>query len=88
MSAPAGPPVTVVVGTGLVGASIGHALSAEGWRVHLVDAVPSHAVVAAGLGAGSAAPADPGEVGLVVVAVPPRAIAAPSTTNGIVLAIR
>jgi prephenate dehydrogenase len=52
----AGPPVTVVVGAGLVGASIGHALTAAGWAVHLVDA-------------------DPGKVGLVVVAVPPRAIA-------------
>ena len=70
-----GPPVTVVVGAGLVGASIGHALSGAGWRVHLQDAVPSHAVVAAGLGAGTADPADPGTVGLVVVAVPPRAIA-------------
>lgn len=75
MSSTAGPPVTVVVGAGLVGASIGHALSADGWRVHLVDAVPSHAVVAAGLGAGTAERADPAEVGLVVVAVPPRAIA-------------
>jgi len=75
MSTPLGPPVTVVVGAGLVGASIGHALTGAGWRVHLVDDVPSHAVVAAGLGAGSASPADPAEVGLVVVAVPPRAIA-------------
>ncbi|GAB2577575.1 prephenate dehydrogenase [Microlunatus antarcticus] len=75
MSTPAGPPVTVIVGAGLVGASIGHALSGVGWRVHLVDAVPSHAAVAAGLGAGTAEPADPAEVGLVVVAVPPRAIA-------------
>lgn len=75
MNEEAGPPVTVVVGAGLVGASIGHALTGAGWRVHLVDAVPSHAVVAAGLGAGTAEPADPAEVGLVVVAVPPRAIA-------------
>jgi prephenate dehydrogenase len=43
--------------------------------VHLTDAVPSHAAVAAGLGAGTAEPADPAEVSLVVVAVPPRAIA-------------
>ncbi len=75
MTVPARPPVTVVVGTGLVGASIGHALTAAGWQVHLVDAVPSHAAVAAGLGAGTAEPADPEHVGLVVVAVPPRAIA-------------
>ncbi|RYZ28916.1 MAG: prephenate dehydrogenase, partial [Propionibacteriaceae bacterium] len=75
MTEETGPPVTVVVGAGLVGASIGHALTGAGWRVHLVDAVPSHAVVAAGLGAGTAEPADPAAVGLVVVAVPPRAIA-------------
>ncbi len=75
MSAPTDPPVTVIVGAGLVGASIGHALTGAGWPVHLVDAVPSHAVVAAGLGAGTAAPAVPDQVGLVVVAVPPRAIA-------------
>lgn len=75
MTTGTGPPVTVVVGAGLVGASIGRALSAAGWRVHLRDAVASHAVVAAGLGAGTADPADPTTVGLVVVAVPPRAIA-------------
>ena len=75
MNEGAGPPLTVVVGAGLVGASIGHALTGAGWRVHLLDAVPSHAAVAAGLGAGTADPADPAEVGLVVVAVPPRAIA-------------
>ena len=75
MSTTGTPPVTVVIGAGLVGASVGHALSAAGWRVHLVDAVSSHAVVAAGLGAGSAEAADPADVGLVVVAVPPRAIA-------------
>ena len=69
------PPVTVVVGAGLIGASIGHALSAAGYRVHLVDLTPSHAHVAASLGAGTAEPADPDQVGLVVVAVPPRAIA-------------
>ena len=68
-------PVTVVVGSGLIGASIGRALSVDGYRVHLVDATPSHARVAAGLGAGSAASADPAAVGLVVVAVPPQAIA-------------
>jgi prephenate dehydrogenase len=75
MSRGAGPPVTVVVGAGLVGASIGHALTGVGWRVHLVDAVPSHAAVAAGLGAGTVERPVPADVGLVVVAVPPRAIA-------------
>lgn len=70
-----GRPVTVVVGAGLIGASIGRALTVHGYRVHLVDAAPSHARVAAELGAGRAEPADPAEVGLVVVAVPPAAIA-------------
>jgi len=71
---PAGP-TTVVVGTGLIGASIGLALSSAGYRVHLEDRTTSHARVAAGLGAGTLAEPDPGEVGLVVVAVPPGAIA-------------
>ncbi len=68
-------PVTVVVGAGLIGASIGRALTVDGYRVHLVDLAPGHAQVAAGLGAGHATLADPPEVGLVVVAVPPQAIA-------------
>lgn len=67
--------LTVVIGAGLVGASIGLALTAAGHRVHLNDKRPSHAIVAAGLGAGSAGPAAPSEVGLVVVAVPPGALA-------------
>lgn len=77
MTRTAGPtrPVTVVVGAGLIGASIGRALTSAGYRVHLVDATPSHAQVAAGLGAGTAEPAEASEVGLVVVAVPPVALA-------------
>jgi prephenate dehydrogenase len=69
------PPVAVVVGTGLIGASIGCALTAAGYRVHLQDRQTSHARVAAGLGAGTVEPPDPAQVGLVVAAVPPGAIA-------------
>ncbi|MFP5282272.1 MAG: prephenate dehydrogenase [Actinomycetes bacterium] len=73
---PPGPPqVVVIVGVGLIGASIGCALTAAGVRVHLRDTSASHAAVAAGLGAGVVEPADPQAVDLVVVAVPPRALA-------------
>ena len=65
----------VVIGVGLIGASIGSALTKQGWTVHLVDAKVSHARVAETLGAGSVAPAPPTMVELVVVAVPPRALA-------------
>ena len=65
----------VVTGTGLIGASIGLALSAAGYRVHLQDRTTSHARVAAGLGAGTLEAPDPATVDLVVVAVPPSAIA-------------
>jgi len=66
---------TVIVGAGLVGASIGCALSEAGVVVHLRDRVRSHAVVAAGRGAGRLEDPVPSEVRLVVVAVPPVAIA-------------
>lgn len=65
----------VVIGAGLIGASIGCSLVRRGWAVHLRDAQPSHAQVAAGLGAGSLVAPEPTGVDLVVVAVPPRAIA-------------
>lgn len=65
----------VVVGTGLVGASVGCALTEAGVVVHLRDRVRSHAVVAAGRGAGRLEAPNPCEVKLVVVAVPPAAIA-------------
>jgi prephenate dehydrogenase len=69
------PPVAVVIGTGLIGASIGCALTAAGYQVHLQDRQSSHARVAAGLGAGTVELPDPAQVGLVVAAVPPDAIA-------------
>ena len=71
-----GPPAVVVIGAGLVGASVGCALSRREVPVHLEDSQLSHARVAATLGAGSTAAARMEDVGLVVVAVPPRAIAA------------
>ena len=69
-----GPPVAVIIGAGLIGASIGCALTAAGYRVHLRDHKLSHARVAAGLGAGTIEPPVSSEVGLVIVAVPPQAI--------------
>jgi prephenate dehydrogenase len=68
-------PAVVVIGAGLIGASIGCALTASGRKVHLRDAKISHARVAATLGAGTTDPPVRADVELVVVAVPPRAIA-------------
>lgn len=65
----------VVIGTGLVGASVGCALTKAGHTVHLEDRNPAHAQVAAGVGAGTVDPPDPQRVALVVVAVPPAALA-------------
>jgi prephenate dehydrogenase len=69
------PPVAVIIGAGLIGASIGCALSAAGYQVHLRDHKISHARVAAGLGAGTIEPPISADVDLVIVAVPPGAIA-------------
>jgi prephenate dehydrogenase len=68
------PPVVVIIGAGLIGASIGCALSTAGYAVHLRDHKISHAKVAAGLGAGTIDPPVSADVALVVVAVPPGAI--------------
>lgn len=67
---------TLVIGTGLVGASVGCALTRAGVTVHLSDAVSSHARVAASRGAGTTERPDPAAVRLVVVAVPPASLAA------------
>lgn len=64
----------VIIGAGLIGTSIGLALTASGWQVHLRDRVVSHARVAESLGAGSVEPAVSRDVVLVVIAVPPRAL--------------
>jgi prephenate dehydrogenase len=63
-----------VVGTGLLGTSIGLALRAAGVPVWLSDANPEHLRTAISLGAGDQPPAD-GVAELVVVAVPPLTIA-------------
>jgi len=59
----------LVIGAGLVGTSLGLALTEHGYRVFLQDLTSSHALVAAGLGAGSVE--SPDHVDIVVVAVPP-----------------
>lgn len=64
-----------IIGTGLLGTSIGLALRRRGHQVWLSDSNHEHARTAIGLGAGIAAPGDLSQVGLVVVAVPPREIA-------------
>jgi prephenate dehydrogenase len=64
----------VVVGAGLIGASIGRALTAAGVEVHLTDKMPSHAIVAATIGAGTTDDVRAEDVRLVVIAVPPSAL--------------
>ena len=64
----------VVIGAGLIGASIGCALTAAGASVHLRDVKVGHARVAATLGAGVLDLPQSDSVQLVVVAVPPRAL--------------
>jgi prephenate dehydrogenase len=60
-----------VVGTGLIGTSLGLALTANGDEVTLEDAIATHAALARDLGAGRLAePSDPAPE-LVVVATPP-----------------
>jgi prephenate dehydrogenase len=61
----------LIVGTGLIGTSIGLALRARGATVHLRDTNPTVAHIAASRGAGSDEPprTDPG---LVVIATPPE----------------
>jgi len=65
----------VIIGTGLIGASIGCALTESGYRVHLRDRTTSHARVAASLGAGTTDTPRADEVQLVIAAVPPTALA-------------
>ncbi|MFP5417424.1 MAG: prephenate dehydrogenase [Actinomycetes bacterium] len=65
----------LVIGAGLVGASVAQALTRAGVEVYLQDARRSHAVVAASRGGGTVDPVDPVECRLVVVAVPPQHLA-------------
>jgi prephenate dehydrogenase len=64
----------LVVGSGLIGTSVGLALRARGVPVHLLDADPARAALAADLGAGSSG-APESEPALVVVAVPASQVA-------------
>lgn len=63
-----------VVGAGLLGSSIGHALRAKGLDVVLADASPSQLRLAIDYGAGRAAGEDD-QPSLIVVAVPPDVVA-------------
>ena len=65
----------LIIGAGLVGSSVGAALASAGVAVHLRDATPSHALVAASRGCGTIDPIDPLDCNLVVVAVPPAQLA-------------
>jgi prephenate dehydrogenase len=80
----------LIVGSGLIGASIGLALRAAGWTVQLADVDPSASATAAALGAGRAVrwppmggstgsrySPDPGPepADIAVIAVPPAAVA-------------
>jgi prephenate dehydrogenase len=67
----AGLPTVTVVGTGLLGTSVGLGLTAGGAGVVLSDPSPTALALAADLGAGTTSLPDGAEVGLVVVAVPP-----------------
>jgi prephenate dehydrogenase len=71
----AAPATALVVGSGLIGTSLGLALRRAGTTVHLVDRDPAVAQRAAELGAGTT-DAPRGPVELAVVAAPPGATAA------------
>ncbi|WP_084078374.1 prephenate dehydrogenase [Demequina sp. NBRC 110057] len=65
-----------IVGAGLIGASIGIGLSAEGWAVTISDADAEAARLGQSIGAGTVRTADAPAPDLVVVAVPPAAASA------------
>lgn len=65
-----------IVGTGLIGTSLGMALSSKGFRVSLDDTSPTAAALARDLGAGVLAGDTPDTPELVVVAAPPDVVAA------------
>lgn len=64
----------LILGAGLVGSSLGLALTRAGYDVRLWDIVASHAIVAAGLGAGDVSDEATDDPDVVVVATPPEAI--------------
>ncbi len=65
----------LIVGAGLVGSSLGMALTRAGHEVFLEDLNPSHSRVAAGLGAGEVYGGQD-RIDVVVVATPPASVAA------------
>lgn len=65
----------LIIGTGLIGASIGCALTSQGVEVHLSDLSPANAIVASSRGAGALEQLAPATYRLVIVAVPPTAVA-------------
>ena len=64
-------PRALVIGSGLIGTSLGLALGAMGWEVLLSDRDPAAAALAADRGAGTLWSDDLPDPGVVVVAVPP-----------------
>lgn len=64
----------LILGAGLVGSSLGLALTRAGYDVMLWDIVPSHSLVAAGLGAGRVSDEATDDPDVVVVATPPGVI--------------
>jgi prephenate dehydrogenase len=75
VSAPAGLPAAVrIVGTGLLGTSLGLALRRQGVEVELADSSPAALALAVDLGAGLTS-VDRALIGLVVVAAPPDVVA-------------
>jgi prephenate dehydrogenase len=64
-----------IVGTGLIGASLGIALSRAGFQVSLDDPSPTALALARDLGAGALAAETAGEPDIVVVAAPPDVVA-------------
>ena len=64
----------LVVGSGLIGTSLGLAASAAGAEVWLTDADPARADLAVSLGAGRPSPAGAVDVDLVMIAAPPSVV--------------
>ncbi|MHA6509529.1 prephenate dehydrogenase [Tessaracoccus sp. Y1736] len=64
----------LILGAGLVGSSLGLALTRAGYDVMLWDIVSSHSLVAAGLGAGRISDESTDNPDIVVVATPPAVI--------------
>ena len=69
-------PSVLILGAGLVGSSLGLALTRVGYDVLLWDIVAAHSLVAAGLGAGRLSDEATDNPDIVVVATPPEAIPA------------